>query len=91
MDIKQLHLEDYLKRRQDYISNLQGSYNLNQTEIYKNLFALAVVGFGYNLAYIDQLTSKVAYALWLLTAFGLGVSVGCCFLFSAPRRRSRIF
>ena len=59
--IEQLYLEDYLKRRQDHISNLQESDHRNQTEIYKNLFA--VVGFGYNLNYINKLDSIIAFGL----------------------------
>ena len=74
-------IDDHFQRRRDYISHLQNSYHRNQTEFCKHLFALAVVGFGYNLTLIGDISSENwSFLLWLATAVGLGVTVTCCFL-----------
>ena len=75
-----IFLEDYLQRRRDYIANLQNSYHQNNTEICKHLFALAVVGFGYNLTHIDHNFSLLNFLLWFGAAIGLGLVVIFCFL-----------
>lgn len=80
-EMSRVFIDDHFQRRRDYISNLQNSYHRNQTEICKHLFALAVVGFGYNLTLIGDISSENwSFLLWLATAVGLGVTVTCCFL-----------
>ena len=80
-EMSRVFIDHHFQRRRDYISNLQNSYHRNQTEICKHLFALAAVGFGYNLTLMGDISSENwSFLLWLATAVGLGVTVTCCFL-----------
>lgn len=83
--------EEDLNIRVNYISNLQNLYHHNNTEINKQLFALAALGFGFNLANFDELAESWMTGIWAGAALGLGVTILCCFLIYNATSKIHVF
>lgn len=86
-----LHLEDYLSKRRNHILSLWNAHHSNQREINKHLFALAVVGFGYNLTIFDTLKTGWSFLLWFLTASSLMLTVISGFFVFSHTSETQIF